>query len=305
MKGMEIDIAAAKVARRGLVLLDDLRAEGVTERAAEARVKTGVWERRASGLYAITGAPADWRQELFAAQLASGPRAAVARLAAAAFWGVPGFPEGPVDVTNPFGMNHGVRIGDLRQSCLLPESHIVAVDGIRVTRPSRMLFDLAAHIPFGRLERAWSNCIAMRLTTEAGVQLVFNELAQRGRPGTAAMRKLLGKRAAGRNADSGLELRFLDDIEAAGLPLPECQVWLGDAERPIARVDYFWRPWRVAGEMDSDRFHLAPLDAEADATRDEMLKAAGFGVIRFPEDEVRNRVHVSLARLSAALADAA
>jgi hypothetical protein len=304
VKGVEIDAVAAKLARRGLILLDDLYAAGVSKAAAKARVDAGVWGRRASGLYAISGAPADWRQELLAAQMAAGPSAAVSELAAAAFWGVPGFPEGPVQVMSPFGTKHNETLGELRQSCLLPEAHVVVVDGIRVTRPSRTLFDIASLIPFGRLERAWSNAIAMRLTTEAGVQGIFDELAQRGRPGTAAVRKLLAKRAVGWRADSGLEVRFLYEIEAAGLPLPECQVWLGDADNPIARVDYFWRPQRLVGEMDSDRFHGAPLDVEADAIRDEMLTAAGFGVIRFPEDEVRHRVHLSIRRLRSALAAA-
>jgi hypothetical protein len=304
MRGYQIDVAAAKVSRRGLLLLDDLRTVGVSEKAAKARVTAGVWKRRASGLLELGGLPADWRRELLAAQLAAGPRAAVSELAAIAFWGVPGFPEGPVQVMSPHGTKHNVQLGELRHSCLLPEAHVVVVDGLRVTRPNRTLFDIAPLISFARLERAWSNAIAMRLTTEAGVQSVFDELAQRGRPGTAAVRQLLAKRDAGWRADSGLEVRFLYEIEAAGLPLPECQVWLGDVDNPIAKVDYFWRPHRLAGEVDSDRFHTAPLDAEADAIRDESLKAAGFGIIRFPEDEMRHRVHVAIRRLRSALAAA-
>ena len=69
---MAIDAAAAEVARRGLLLLDDLRVVGVSEDAAEARVRARVWGRRASGLYVINAVPHDWRQDLLAAQLASG-----------------------------------------------------------------------------------------------------------------------------------------------------------------------------------------------------------------------------------------
>src|SRR5205823_2861325 len=141
MRGMEVDAAAAKVARRGLLLLDDLRTVGVSEKAAEGRVKAGVWVRRASGLYVVNAAPRDWRQDLLAAQLAAGPRAAVARLSALAFWGVPGFPEDSVEIASPVGFKHSPALGKLRQSCDLREHHIVVVDGIRVTRPSRALFD--------------------------------------------------------------------------------------------------------------------------------------------------------------------
>src|SRR5947208_4364970 len=102
---MEVDAAAATVARRGILLLDDLRRVGVSECAAETRVKSGVWGRRASGLYVVNAVPRDWRQDLLAAQLAAGPHAAVAGLSSPALWGVPGFPEVPVDIASPVGFN--------------------------------------------------------------------------------------------------------------------------------------------------------------------------------------------------------
>src|SRR5690349_21052424 len=121
---MEVDAAAAKVARRGILLLEDLRGVGVSKDAAEARVKAGVWERRASGLYVVSAAPRDWRQELLAAQLAAGAHAAVAGLSSPALWGVPGFPEGPIDIASRVGFNHSPALGNLRQSCDLREHHI-------------------------------------------------------------------------------------------------------------------------------------------------------------------------------------
>src|SRR4051812_37757173 len=123
MKGMEIDAVATKVARRGLMLLDDLRRVGVSDDAAEARVKAGAWGRRASGLYVVNAVPHDWRQDLLAAQLAAGPHAAVTGLSAPALWGVPGFPEGPIDIGSPVGFNHSPALGKLRQSCDLRQHH--------------------------------------------------------------------------------------------------------------------------------------------------------------------------------------
>ncbi len=301
MRGIEVDVAAANVARRGIVLLDDLRTVGVSERAAEARVSAGLWERRASGLYVINAAPHDWKQDLLAAQLAGGPLAAVARLAAAAFWRVSGFPEGPVDTMNPYGSNHAPGFGYLRQSCDLREDHIVVREGIRVTRPTRTLFDVAPHISLGRLERACSNAIAMRLTSEQALKMIVDELGKRGRPGTAAMRKVLGMRASGRRAESGLELHFLDALVAQGVPLPECQVWLGDDNDLIGRVDFYWRPFVAVGEVDSDRYHGGPMDSRADEERDARLRAAGFRVERFPENEVRARPEKAAARARAFL----
>ena len=295
MRGMEIDVAAAKVARRGLLRLDDLRSVGVSEKAAENRVKAGIWTRRASGLYVVNAVPQDWRQELLAAQLAAGPHAAVAGLSSPAMWGVPGFREGPVDISSPVGFNHSPALGKLRQSCDLREHHIVVLEGIRVTRPSRMLFDLAALIRPERLERAASNAIAMRLTNERNLFAILDELGQRGRPGTAAFRALLERRASGMRPDSGLEALFLRQLEREGLPIPECQVWLGDDEL-IGRVDFLWRPQLGVGEVDSDRFHGGPLDVKADEERDARLRAMGLRVERFPEWEIREAPEKAMAR---------
>jgi hypothetical protein len=295
MRGMEIDVAAAKVARRGVLLLDDLRNVGVTEKAAEDRVRAGVWGRRASGLYVVNAAPRDWRQDLLAAHLAAGPHAAVAGLSSPALWGVPGFPEGPVDIASPVGCNHSPALGKLRQSCDLREHHVVVLDGIRVTRPSRMLFDLAALIRPERLERAASNAIAMRLTNERNLFAMLDELGKRGRPGTAAFRYVLERRASGMRPDSGLEAIFLRQLEREGLPIPECQVWLGDDEL-IGRVDFFWRRHSGVGEVDSDRFHRGPLDVRADEERDARLRAAGLRIERFPEWEIRQAPEKAMAR---------
>jgi hypothetical protein len=292
---MEIDAAAATVARRGIVLLDDLRSVGVTEKAAEARVNAGVWTRRASGLYMVNAVPRDWRQELLAAQLAAGPRAAVAGLSAPALWGVPGFPQEPVDIASPVGFNHAPALGNLRQSCDLREHHITVVDGIRVTRPSRMLFDLAALIRPKRLERAASNAIAMRLTNERNLFAILEELGKRGRPGTVAFRELLERRLTGIRPDSGLEAIFLRQLEREGLPLPECQVWIGDDDL-IGRVDFFWRPQLGVGEVDSDRYHGGPLEVKADEERDARLRAMGLRVERWPEWEIRHAPERAMAR---------
>jgi hypothetical protein len=292
---MEVDAAAARVSRRGLLLLDELRTVGVSKDAAEARVKSGVWGRRASGLYVVNAAPSDWKQELLAAQLAAGPRATVAGLASLAFWKVPGFPENSVDIANPFGCNHAPALGNLRQSCDLPEHHIVVVEGIRVTRPSRALFDAAALVNPKRLERAISNAVSMRLTNDRNLFAILDELGKRGRPGTKAFREALERRASGKRPDTGLEALFLQQLEREGLPIPECQVWLGGDDL-IGRVDFYWRPLLGVGEVDSDRYHADPLNVKADEERDARLRKAGLRVERWPEWEIREAPEKAMAR---------
>jgi hypothetical protein len=138
-----------------------------------------------------------------------------------------------------------------------------------------------------------------------GLRAVLDEMGKRGRPGTKAFRVLVEKleRSTG-HAASGLEADFLEIAETAGFPPPELQVELGDADGPIGRVDAFWRP-RLVVEVDSERFHTAPLDVEADRIRDERLTRAGYLVRRVPEFDIRNRKRAVADRLRLAMREAA
>ncbi|NLT31150.1 MAG: hypothetical protein GXX86_11980 [Propionibacterium sp.] len=39
-------------------------------------------------------------------------------------------------------------------------------------------------------------------------------------------------------------------LAEAGIPSPEPQLWVGNDHRPIARIDFAWTKYRVAGECD-------------------------------------------------------
>ena len=101
------------------------------------------------------------------------------------------------------------------------------------------------------------------------------------------MRELLKVRPIDyRPPASNLELRFLDILERAGEPLPEVQIDLGDEVAWIGRVDCKCIDRPLAIEIQSDRYHVAPLDREADEQRISKLRAAGFDVLELVEHEV-------------------
>jgi hypothetical protein len=303
---MNRELAIVASRQYGVFTHEQAAAVGMTNKAIKGRLRAGTWEPVERGLYVVAGTPVTWRREVQAAVLAAGDRAVASCLAAAALWRVPGFGEGRIDVSTPHGCDHKFTLGRLRQSCLLLPQHVSTVDGIPVTTPARTLFDLAAEVNFKRLERAANNALAMRLVTEAALVHTLDTMAKRGRTGTRAFRRML--RSLGctvGNPESGLELDLLGMVADAGLPMPELQVEFGDDQGFIARVDALWRPQRVIGEADSDRFHTAPLDVEADRRRDERLTALGFEVVRFDEAQIRGRSTSVIARLRAALSPAA
>ncbi|MBV9411558.1 MAG: DUF559 domain-containing protein [Acidimicrobiia bacterium] len=276
--------------QKGLLTHDQLRGAGLSNKQIQALLDIGYLIRRERCLYALAGAPATKGQAILAAVIAAGPDAAGSHVTSAEVLGVPGFQDQRIEISTPYGHDHTFKLGRLHQSCCLPPHHIVVVQGIRVTRPERMLFELAGSVAFKRFERAAHNALAMKLLVVQDMRDIYTELARKGRPGTRAFREVLERlESEPRHAESGLELDYLRIVRTAGLPEPRLQVDIGDEQGFIARVDSLWDPQLVIGEVDSDRFHTAPLDVEADGLRDERLTKLGYDVARFTEHHIRRQ----------------
>src|SRR5947209_17537385 len=139
---------------------------GGSEHMLQHRLDRGDIERVADGVYVLPGAPRCGRQKLWIALLEAGDGCAIAGRAAPALYGVPGYPERPVDVLAVHGRkNHRLTAGKLRETRALPSHHLRHVDGIAVVSIERALFILAAMETCKRAERATDNALTARLTT--------------------------------------------------------------------------------------------------------------------------------------------
>ena len=135
------------------------------------------------------------------------------------------------------------------------------------------------------------------------MRAVTVELLERGRTGSTPMRRLLLARGAGYIPPaSWLEARFLAVLARAGIEAPECQVDVG-GESWTGRVDHLFHRWIVA-EIDSELHHGSKLDRESDARRDDALPAAGFEVLRFTDEQVRERPDEVVTEVRAAITEA-
>jgi hypothetical protein len=303
---MNPELAAIAARQYGLFTHQQAMSVGMTNDMIRSRVDLGLWQRVERGLYFIHGTPPSWRRDLLAAVLAAGELAVASHAAAAALWRLPGFGEGPIHVSTPYGCDHKFTLGRLHASCLLPRTHVTTIDEIPVTVPARMLFDVAAVVSVKKLERAANNALAMHLVTVPTLRRTLEVMAKRGRPGTRAFRALVDTLGSmGGHPESGLEADLIEIVLEAGFPMPELQVDMSDDQGFIARVDALWRPQRVVGEADSDRFHTAPLDVAADKRRDERLSALGYTVVRCKEAAIRRRSPSIVTHLRAALYPAA
>jgi very-short-patch-repair endonuclease len=170
-----------------------------------------------------------------------------------------------------------------------------------------MLAELTATVHPGRVERTLDDALARRLTSLQLVAAVVGDLTGRGRAGSSVLRQMILDRAGDyRPVESGNERRFLDVLERAGVAAPaKRQVNLGDDTGFIGRADFYDDELCLDIEIDSDLFHSAKLDREADARRDARLEAGGFTVLRISEqtlwmDPSRVPLLVQSARISAA-----
>jgi very-short-patch-repair endonuclease len=82
--------------------------------------------------------------------------------------------------------------------------------------------------------------------------------------------------------ESRLEQLLLPLARAAGLPLPQTQVWLNSY-----RVDFYWPDLGLVVETDSLRYHRTPAKQAEDLRRDQAHIVAGRMPLRFTHWQVR------------------
>lgn len=251
--------------------------------------------------YRIGGAATTTESAAMSAVLREGAGAALGTVSALAWWGLPGFTVEPLHVVRP----HGSGLGDhpsvtVHTSRLLPRHHLTEHRGIAVVTPARAIFDAAASLRPQRTEQVLEKAWARNLVSGAVLHAMFDELAQRGRPGIGVMRQLLTDRPPGyRPHESGLELRFSRLLADAGEAPMDRQVDVGGGCW-IGRVDFIDRAARVIVEVQSLEFHGTPAERAADAARIAALEAAGWTVIEVTEQDLWFAPGEMLRRVAAA-----
>lgn len=226
----------------------------------------------------------------------------VCDIAAASRWQLPlppwiGFGQGPVAVAVPAGRPHPRRRGVRGRRLRLPDAHVTALDGLRVTTPARTWMDCAPLIPFDYLVAMGDAILHRRLAEPSELQ----DLSQWGyrRRGIVAIRRAL-LLLDGR-AESPGESRARVLLIGGGIRPPVCNHNVVERGRWIARVDMAWVEEKVIVEYDG-AVHLDERQRRRDAQRLNLLQAAGWRVIVLTADDLR-RPEATIALVKAALAE--
>jgi very-short-patch-repair endonuclease len=266
------------------------------------------WELLPGGVWRLVGAPDTAAQQAMALVLGAGPQAALGASSAGAWWGIPGNTLLPGHVDRRRDHVDRTNGGFAHEPTLLPDHHVVVLEGVPVVVPARALFDIAgskrggAKLPWwiDRMARMVDNAWSMRLVSGESMHAMLDEMAERGRPGIRVMRSVLAKRGLDYIPPaSALESRLAQIMEREGLPEFRRQVNVGDGVRWIGRVDFKDPDLPLILEVQSERFHSSLIDQQLDADRIRHLRASGFVVVELTDTDVWLRRDVVLAKIVA------
>jgi very-short-patch-repair endonuclease len=289
-------VAAIARLQRGRLSRRQLFAAGVGEGALKGMVKRGLLHREHAGVYAVLGGTDVPLARETSALLACGERAVLSHASAAAVWGVAPDRGGPVDVTVQRSERGRTRKGiKMHRAGGLLSRDVRIHQGLPVTSPARTLLDYAAQATPRDAERAVDEAlVVLEIVRREELEDVLERApSHRGAP---ILKRLLHRRGPAVITESEAEKRFLALIRQAGLPLPETQV-------PIAgyKVDFFWREYGVAFEIDGYRFHKSRSAFDRDRRKDAAVKDAGVDPNRVSRDQIKYEPLAVVANVTAAL----
>lgn len=243
---------------------------GVATRHELARDYTRLYR----GVFVRNGIELTLRDRAIAAWLATGRKAVVSGVTAAALHGAPW-----VDLTIPIeltGAKGRAQDGLILRTERLAADEITRRSGLPVTTRVRTAFDLGRHLDrsdaLARLDALMWN---QRYSTEDVLALAERHPRARG---IVQLRELLplidGGAASPR--ESAIRLALLDN----GFPRPETQIPVLTGTRPVAFLDMGWEEYGVAVEYDGDHHRKDRARYVKDIARLRMLEGNGWIVVR-------------------------
>jgi very-short-patch-repair endonuclease len=271
------------VARRQLL------AAGVSADEIRDRVEKGALIVEYRGVYRVGHRAPSLEAHYLAAVLACGEGAVLCGRAAGHLWGLLKGPAPAPEVTCPTERRvKGIKTRRARRA----KREATSWQGIPITTPARTLVDLAAVLDESELARACHEADVRHHTTPTQVEAI---LARHPNvPCAARLRAVL--RGEIRVTLSKLESRFLERLEAAGLPLPQTNRVVGSR-----RVDCRWPEQRLTVELDGYRYHHTRHAWEQDRQREREARARGDEFRRYTYGDVLEEPELMMAELRALL----
>jgi hypothetical protein len=276
MLGNLLDAAAAFAERQaGAVSLGQLTGAGATDRHVRAWLRgERILPTPARGVFRMPGVEPNWRHDVWVAVLAGPPKTVVSHRSAAAMRGL-GPPPTEPHVTVPRGSS-GRFGGAVVHHGTVSSADRCRFDRLPATGVARTIVDCASLLDQRALNDLVDAALGRNLTTYRRIQAAW-ERAGRVRGGRlldAAISPFSGNIRLG----SEMEARALRRFHEWGLPAPECQYRIRDAQgRFLARVDFGWPAWHFGLEYIGDEWH-APRRWGRDDRRLRAVEGIGWRI---------------------------
>jgi hypothetical protein len=247
--------------QHGLITGPQALESGCTRDRIRHRVTAGEWARVSPGVFRLRGAPSSFAQSCLAAVLTGGPAAMVSHWSAAALLGVGSGSDlaRPISISVPSTIkaraasNAGVVVH--RPRVLTPHDKAI-VERIPVTKPARLLVDLAATLSKSGLEDLVDD-VLYRFTPVSPKGVLDTLDRTRPRHGAGALRAAVAPWLDGPRPGSPPEMSLLRRLVDGGLPPPvrQHEIYSAFDRRFIARPDLAYPAERIAIEYLGPRFH--------------------------------------------------
>lgn len=208
-------------------------------------------------------------------------------------------PSEPLDVMRPHGQSF--RRPGVRPRHGLETRVPVRVQGLPLTDATTTWCDLAGELTLDELVvlgDAILSSVSRRIRLP---ELVSAHDRMAGGRGARRRREALALVRAGSASPGETRARLF--FRRGGLPEPELNVEVGDAQRRVARVDFLWAAQKVVVEYEGDHHRTDRSQWQWDIHRTRELEALGFTVVRMTAADLRDPVlgAALLRRLRAAL----
>jgi very-short-patch-repair endonuclease len=297
MIGHHLRMQWSDIARRqaGVVTRNQLLATGLTRHNIAQLLRRRLLTTTShQGVYRATSAPRTATCQAWTAVL--GARAVLSYLSAAQWWGLPVEQDGRIHVTRRerqrFATHKLIRI---HRTLLVPEA-VTSRFGLRITTRTETLLDCLGWLPVPAARNLLDRAFQQGWLAPRDLDRRLDD--QPGRWGNRQLARLARECRPGIEAESERRLQRL--LEQAGI-----RGWV--ANHPVKvggrrfRPDIAFPEVRLAVEVDGWAYHRTKQQRDADVERDNLLMLAGWRVLRFTWEDVRDRPDYVLAMIRSVL----
>jgi len=246
------------------------------------------WEPVTPRVLRRIGVPRTDGQRALAVVLDAPGDAVLSHFSAASWWGLTGCSLTPLTIATASDDRRRTELGVTHRVSQLPKRWVATHEGVPIVRPEFLALQLCAICSEQRAGRLVDHLWSERLLSGATINRFLDDLGERGRNGTAGLRRYLKPRGVDYTPPaSGLESRVMELLNDADIPVRP-QVNSG-GEQWTGRVDFRHEISPLIVEVQSEKYHASLTNKADDERRIEALEADGFTVVEVTDADVWQR----------------